>query len=78
MFVGKAVRIHEQFEDAQEALVNNDHAYEGCHLLDKIYDQFNHIKGTLKNYGSMTVHEDYYNWNENDQHRECAKLLLID
>jgi hypothetical protein len=26
----------------------------------------------------MAIQDDYYNWNENDQHREVAKLLLVD
>tara|TARA_B110000285_G_C15089284_1_gene598113 strand:+ start:1141 stop:1548 length:408 start_codon:yes stop_codon:yes gene_type:complete len=33
---------------------------------------------TLKKYSSMAIQDDYENWNENDQHREVAKLLLID
>ena len=75
---GMPVRVHEHFQEAQEALVNNDYSYDGCQLFDKIYDQFDHIQGTLKNHGSMSIHEDYYNWKENDQRREVAKLLLVD
>ena len=26
----------------------------------------------------MAIQEDYFHWNENDRHRECAKLLLVD
>ena len=32
----------------------------------------------MKKFSSMAIQDDYENWNENDQHREVAKLLLID
>lgn len=43
-----------------------------------VYEQYNHIKDTLKNYGSVAISEDYHTWKDNDWHRECAKLLLIE
>lgn len=33
---------------------------------------------TLKKFSSMAIQDDWSNWSENDNHREVAKLMLID
>ena len=40
--------------------------------------QHQHILETLKKNSTVAIEEDYVHWEENDRHRECAKLLLID
>ena len=58
--------------------INTEHIYENCNLISGIFDQYAHIRNTLKAYGSMAIQEDYTSWKENDFHREVAKLLLIE
>ena len=77
MITGMCQRVTKDFDEAKEG-INTEHIYENCNLISGIFDQYAHIRNTLKAYGSMAIQEDYTGWKENDFHREVAKLLLIE
>ena len=64
--------------DALDDALDNDEKYENCRKISDPIPQYMHVTETLKKKSTMAIQEDYFHWNENDEHREVAKLLLID
>ena len=51
---------------------------EDWELIQDNLVQYQHMIDTMKKMSTMSIQDDYENWASNDNHREVAKLLLID
>jgi len=73
--------INQRFTNEKDELedkLENDDRFEDCKQINDSIPQFMHFTETLKKRSTMAVQEDHFHWNENDEPREMAKLLLID
>ena len=64
------------YEDLAEVMAEDRYADCALHTLPAA--QYATLLATTSHFGSMAIQDDYPGWNENEKHREAAKLLLID
>jgi hypothetical protein len=56
----------------------DDSTYSNFEMSEDHLIIYQKILDTLKKFSSMAISDDYNSWTENDNHREVAKLLLLD
>lgn len=57
-------RISDDLEAMKEAL-DSVEEYEDCKILSNPVVQYQHLMETLKKYSTMTIQDDFANWNLN-------------
>ena len=74
---GFSTRFTDDAEELQDVL-DSDDKYEDCKVINEPIPQFMHMMETFKKRSTMAIQDDWQHWSENNEHREFAKLLLID
>ena len=77
LITGVHTRISENYDVMKDAL-DSVEEFEDCQVHEGPIHQHQEILETLKKHSSMAIQEDLTNWKKNDEHREVAKLLLVD
>lgn len=74
---GMKVRPTNDLDELKDALDHSDEL-EDAQLIQGGIEQYQHILETLKKSSTLAIQDDYAHWAENDKHRECSKLLMVD